>query len=66
MTGLIYVVGSAIWLDRVMFSVGLWLLAITAAGTWTGPVGLLLTGALAGGGGFLVAAALLWLRSRKA
>jgi hypothetical protein len=65
-TGLIYVVGSAIWLDRVMFSVGLWLLAITAAGTWTGPVGLLLTGALAGGGGFLVAAALPWLRSRKA
>jgi MFS family permease len=37
-----------------------------ADGPWTGPVGLLLTGALAGGGGFLVAAALLWLRSRKA
>jgi hypothetical protein len=58
-TGLIYVTGSAIWLDRVMFWTGLWLLTITAAGAWTGPAGLLLTGALAGGGGFLAAAALL-------
>jgi hypothetical protein len=65
-TGLIYVVASAIWLDRVMFGVGLWLLAITAAGAWTGPVGLLLTGALAGGGGFLAGAALLTFRKDSA
>lgn len=58
-TGLIYLMAAALWLDRTMFGFGIWLLGIAAIGGWTGPVGALLTGALAGGGGFLAVAAYL-------
>jgi hypothetical protein len=58
-TGLIYVVAAAIWLDRTMFGFGIWLLAVAAAGAWAGPAGALAAGALAGGGGFLAVAAYL-------
>jgi len=58
-TGLIYVAAAAIWLDRTMFALGGWLLAVAAAAGWAGPVGALAVGALAGGGGFLAAAAFL-------
>ncbi len=61
-TGLIYVVAAAIWLDRTMSGFGIWLLAVAAAAAWAGPVGALAVGALAGGGGFLAVAAYL---SRK-
>lgn len=61
-TGLIYVVAAAIWVDLTMFGLGIWLLAVAAAGAWAGPAGALAVGALAGGGGFLVMAAFL---SRK-
>lgn len=61
-TGLIYAVAAAIWLDRTMFGFGIWLLAVAAGGAWAGPVGALAAGALAGGGGFLITAAYL---SRK-
>lgn len=55
-TGLIYVLAAAIVLSRRMFALGVWLVLVGAAGAWTGPVTVLLIGALAGGGGFLVAA----------
>jgi hypothetical protein len=58
-TGLIYVAAAAISLDRTMFALGGWLLAVAAAAGWAGPVGALAVGALAGGGGFLAAAAFL-------
>jgi hypothetical protein len=58
-TGLIYAVAAAIWLDRTMFGFGVWLLAVAAAAAWAGPVGALAAGALAGGGGFLAVAAYL-------
>jgi uncharacterized membrane protein len=58
-TGLIYVVAAAIWLDTTMFGFGIWLLAVAAAAGWAGPVGALAVGALAGGGGFLATAAFL-------
>jgi hypothetical protein len=61
-TGLIYAVAAAIWLDWVMFGFGIWLLAVAAAGGWAGPAGALAVGALAGGGGFLATAVFL---SRK-
>ena len=35
---LIYVVGAAVWLDRVMFGLGVWLAAVAVVGGWTGPV----------------------------
>jgi hypothetical protein len=63
-TGLIYVLAAAIWLDWSMFWLGAWLAVVAAAGAWAGPVGLLLIGALAGGGGFLAMAGFLALRHR--
>ena len=58
-TGLIYVTGAAMWLDAAMLALGIWLLAVASAGGWAGPVGALAVDALAGGGGFLAAAAFL-------
>ena len=55
---IVYVVGSAIWLNRSMLALGLWLGLITAIGASFGPVTLLAVEALAGGSAFLVAAAL--------
>jgi hypothetical protein len=55
-TALIYLVGAAIWRDWLMFALGGWLALVAAAGAWAGPAGVLLAEALAGGGGFLVAA----------
>jgi hypothetical protein len=63
-TGLIYVLGAAIWLDWSMFWLGAWLSVVAAAGAWAGPVSLLLIGAVAGGGGFLAMAGFLALRHR--
>jgi hypothetical protein len=64
-TGLIYLVGAALWLDPVMFWLGAWALLVAAGGAWAGPAGALLTDAVAGGGGFLVAAALVAWRNRS-
>lgn len=61
---LVYIVASAMWLDRIMFGLGAWILLAAAAGAWTGPVDALLVNAVAGGGGFLAAAALLAWRNR--
>jgi hypothetical protein len=58
-TGLIYVTAAAMWVDWTMLALGGWLLAVAAAGGWAGPVGALAVDALAGGGGFLAAAAFL-------
>lgn len=58
-TGLIYFVAAAIWLDASMAALGAWLALVAAAGSWTGPVTVLLVEALAGGGAFLLTAAVL-------
>jgi hypothetical protein len=63
--GLIYMVAAGMWLDWVMFWLGGWELLVAAIGAWTGPVGVLLMDAVAGGGGFLVAAALVAWRNRS-
>lgn len=63
-TGLIYLMGAAIWLDRSMFTMGAWLAAVAVAGVWTGPVTVLLVNAAAGGGGFLAMAGYLGWRNR--
>jgi hypothetical protein len=65
LVGLIYMVAAGIWLDRVMFCLGVWELLVAAIGAWTGPVGVLLMDAVAGGGGFLVASALVAWRNRS-
>jgi hypothetical protein len=64
-TSLIYVVGSAIWQDRALFVVGCWLAVAAAGAAWAGPVGSVLVGALAGGGGLLVAAGVVALRDHR-
>jgi hypothetical protein len=63
-TSLIQIGGAAIWLDRPMFVLGAWLALVAAVGVWTGPVAVLAVEAVAGGGGFLVAAALSARRNR--
>jgi hypothetical protein len=63
-TALIYLVASALWVDTTMFALGVWLALVAAVGAWTGPVTVLLVEALAGGGGFLLAAALVTWRQR--
>lgn len=64
-TSMVYLVGSAIWLDWAMFVMGAWLAAVVAVGVWTGPVAVLLVASLAGGGGFLAMAGYLALRRRS-
>jgi hypothetical protein len=64
-TGLIYLIAAAIWLDWSMFALGAWLALVAAAGAWAGPVTALLLDALAGGGGFLLVAAFLARRDRQ-
>lgn len=65
LVGLIYMVAAGMWLDRVMFWLGVWQLLVAAVGAWTGPVGVLLMDAVAGGGGFLAASALVAWRNRS-
>jgi hypothetical protein len=62
LVGLIYLLAAAMWLDRVMIWLGLWLLLVAAVAAWTGPAGSLLTAAVAGGIGFLLTAS--WLAWR--
>jgi hypothetical protein len=54
LTAVLYASGGAVWLDRIMFGTGCWLAVVTAVGVWTGPVGVLLVEAIAGGAGFLL------------
>lgn len=63
-TALIYLVGAAVWREWSMFVLGAWLALVAGVGAWTGPVNLLLIGAIAGGGGFLLAAAVQIRRHR--
>ena len=52
-----YLVGGALWRDRTMFAVGGWLVLVNVLAVLVGvePFGLIM--GIAGGGGFLVAAA---------
>lgn len=52
---LIYLVAAAMWLDRSMFALGVWLALVSAVAAQTGPVTVLLVEALAVGGGFFAA-----------
>lgn len=63
-TSVIYLVGAAIWLDRSMSAMGVWLALVVAVGAFTGPVTVLLLDAVAGGGGFLAVASYLAVRRR--
>ena len=61
--GLLYLAGGSLWLDRSMYALGAWLIAVFTAATLVGlPLGYLMAGGL-GGGAFLFAG--LWLRTRQ-
>lgn len=64
LVGLIYILAAGMWLDRVMFWLGVWELLAAVIGAWTGPVGVLFVDAVAGGGGFLASAAIVAWRNR--
>lgn len=61
--GLLYLAGGSLWLDRIMYAFGAWLIAVFTAATLVGtPAGYLLAAGL-GGGGFVLTG--LWVRQRR-
>ncbi|GLY64720.1 hypothetical protein Atai01_13390 [Amycolatopsis taiwanensis] len=64
-TSMMYLAGAAIWLDKAMLTMGVWLALVVATGVWTGPITVLLVNSLAGGGGFLAVAGYLAWRKRR-
>ncbi len=62
--GLLYVGGAAAWDDPTQFVIGAWIIVTTGVGCLLGLPGLYLVMCLAGGGGFLAAAA--WFALRPA
>jgi hypothetical protein len=64
LTGALHMAGGAIWLDRNLFALGVWLTTINILGVIAGPGWHALVVSLAGGGGMLLAGTLAWLRQR--
>jgi hypothetical protein len=64
--GLLYVATGAMWSDRVQFWLGAWILLSSGAGALAGVPGVYLVMSVAGGGGFLIAAAVITVVSRSA
>ncbi len=62
--GLLYLAGGMIWTDRVQYGLGAWTLVTGAASVSAGVPANFAVLSLAGGGGFLVAAALAHARGR--
>ena len=62
--GLLYVATGAMWSDRVQFRLGAWILLSSGAGALAGVPGVYLVMSVAGGG-FLLAAAVIALVSRR-
>jgi hypothetical protein len=63
--GLMYLAGGVMWRDRVQYGLGVWILATDAASVFAGVPGNSLVLAIAGGGGFLVAAAWFAVQRRR-
>lgn len=60
--GVLYLAGGALWRDRFQFGLGVWMLVINAISVFAGTPANYVVLAIAGGGGFLVAAAWFVLR----
>ncbi|SIN29919.1 transporter [Micromonospora cremea] len=65
LTGALHMAGGAIWLDRNLFRLGVWISVINVIGAFAGPGWHALVIALAGGGGILTAGVLGRLRQRR-
>ncbi len=61
--GVLYLAGGALWRDRLQFGLGVWVLITDAASVFAGVPANYVVLAVAGGGGFLVAAA--WFAVRR-
>ncbi|MEU4397900.1 transporter [Micromonospora orduensis] len=66
LTSALHMAGGAIWLDRDLFRLGVWIGVINVVGAFAGPGWHSLVVSVAGGGGILVAGLLAHLRRRRA
>ena len=64
--GTLYLAGGALWQEDLQYRLGVWILVASAAGAIAGYPGVYLVMCLAGGGGFLAAAAYYAVRMRRA
>ncbi|PWR10994.1 transporter [Micromonospora acroterricola] len=64
LTGALQMAGGAIWLDRDLFRLGVWISVTNVIGTFAGPGWHALVLAVAGSGGILAAGAISWRRQR--
>ncbi|MFC6018715.1 transporter [Plantactinospora solaniradicis] len=64
LTGALHMAGGAIWLDRNLFRLGVWISVINIVGVIAGPGWHALVISVAGGGGMLVAGVVFLLRDR--
>jgi hypothetical protein len=65
LTGALHMAGGAIWEDRMLFGLGVWLIAINMVGTVLGPGWHSLVISLAGGAVMLALGLALWLREQR-
>lgn len=63
--GLLYMAGGAMWLDRTQFALGAWFALVSGAGAIAGTPWIYLVLSLAGGGGMLVVAGAIAVRTRQ-
>ncbi|MGV9210759.1 transporter [Micromonospora sp. RB23] len=64
LTGALHMAGGAVWLDRDLFRLGVWISVINVIGAIAGPGWHALVVSVAGGGGMLVAGTIARLRQR--
>ena len=64
--GTLYACGAAIWRDRPMFALGVWVSAVNVVGVLAGPGWHSLLMSAAGGGGLLATGVVMHLRNRSA
>jgi hypothetical protein len=65
LTGALHMAGGAVWEDRMLFGLGVWLIAINIVGTAFGPGWHSLVISLAGGAVMLALGLVIWLRGRR-
>jgi hypothetical protein len=65
LTGALHIAGGAIWLDRNLFRLGVWISVINIAGIIAGPGWHALVIAVAGGGGMLLGGAVIESHRRR-
>jgi hypothetical protein len=64
LTGVLYLAGGMLWQDKLMYGLGAWMIVSSAASVLVGFPGNFLVLALCGGGGFLIASIVYFLRER--